>query len=109
MSSRRRSLIILFAVIALVGLSAWVIVDKPTKQGIDLRGGTELVYQARATPANPKIAADDVERAIEIIRDRVDTLGVAEPEISRVGADQISVSLPDVDNAEQAIEQVGRT
>jgi SecD/SecF fusion protein len=107
--SRRRSLIVLVLVLVLMGLSAWVIQDKGTQQGLDLRGGTELVYQARGTPAVPNPTSDDVDRAIDLIRDRVDSLGVSEPEIARIGEDQISVGLPEVQNAEDAIEQVGET
>jgi len=107
--SRRRTYIVLAVVAILIALSALAIVNKPTRLGLDLQGGTELVYQGRATPANPTIEPDDVDRALNIIRDRVDTLGVAEPEISRIGEDQISVGLPEVQNAQQAVEQVGQT
>jgi SecD/SecF fusion protein len=109
MGSRRRSLIVLGLVIVLIAVSAWVISDKPTEQGLDLQGGTELVYEARGTPAVPEPSGDDIERAIDILRERVDSLGVAEPEISRVGELQVSVGLPNVQNAQQAIDRVGQT
>ena len=109
MGGRRRTYIILGLVVLLVVASVWVISTKPTQQGLDLKGGTELVYEGRGTQANPDVEADDIERAIDIIRDRVDTLGVAEPEIARVSQDQISVGLPEVQNAQEAIDQVGTT
>ena len=109
MGSRRRNVFILLFVVGLVIASVLVILSKETRLGLDLRGGTELVYEARPTQANPTIAADDVGRAIEIIRDRTDALGVAEPEIARVGEAGITVALPDVQNAERAIAQVGTT
>ena len=109
MGNRRRSLIVLGLVFVLVAVSAWAIFEKPTRLGLDLQGGTELVYQGRATPANPQIDPEDMDRAVDIIRERVDTLGVAEPEISRIGADQVSVGLPEVQNAQDAINQVGDT
>src|SRR5690606_25858269 len=49
-----------------------------------------------------------LDRAIDIMRQRVDQLGVAEPELQRAGSNQIQVSLPDVSNAERAEEQVGQ-
>src|SRR5918998_1975622 len=101
MASRRRNLIVLGLVLALIAGSAYVISDKRTVLGLDLRGGTELIYQARATPQVPDPSPADIDRAIENIRDRVDTLGVAEPEISRFGLDQVSVSLPDVSDADR--------
>ena len=51
----------------------------------------------------------DIERSITIIRERIDELGVSEPEVSRLGKTEISVSLPDVTNAQRAIDQVGTT
>jgi SecD/SecF fusion protein len=108
MGSRRRNVFILLFVLGLVAASVVVILSNPTRLGLDLRGGTELVYEARPTPQNPQIGDDDINRAVEIIRDRTDALGVAEPEIARVG-EGVSVALPDVQNAERAIAQVGRT
>ena len=83
------------------------IATKPTELGLDLKGGTELVYQGAPTPQDPTVDGDDIDRAIEIIRKRIDQLGVSEPEISRVGTDEIQVGLPDVTNASRATEQVG--
>jgi len=109
MTNRRRNLIVLGLVLALLAGSAWAIANKRTVQGLDLRGGTELVYQGRATPQVPEVKPEDIDRAIEIIRERVDSLGVAEPEITRVGLDQIEVALPDVQDSERAIERIGTT
>src|SRR5918994_1832107 len=109
MGNRRRNLFILSFVAALVIACLIVIKEKPTILGLDLEGGTELIYQGRPTPQNPDIQGDDIDRAIEIIRKRTDALGVAEPEISRIGQDSIRVGLPNVENAEQAINQVGQT
>src|SRR5918995_952427 len=109
MGNRRRNLFILSFVAALVVACLIVIKEKPTILGLDLEGGTELIYQGRPTPQNPDIQGDDIDRAIEIIRKRTDALGVAEPEISRIGQDSIRVGLPNVENAEQAINQVGQT
>ena len=109
MGSRRRSYIVLGLVLVLIIASVYAVTSKPTRQGIDLAGGTELVYEARATGANTTINVEDVDRSVDLIRERVDALGVAEPEISRIGERQISVSLPEVQNAQDAIDQVGQT
>ena len=79
------------------------------KLGLDLSGGIELIYEARATGADEEVTDRDIEQSINIIRERIDELGVAEPEVARLGSDQISVALPDVQNAQRAIEQVGTT
>ncbi len=109
MTSRRRNLGILGLVLALLALAGVVIATKSTKLGLDLEGGTELVYEARPTPQVPQVTPQAVDDALETIRKRTDALGVSEPEIQRAGATQISIGLPAVQNAERAIEQVGTT
>jgi SecD/SecF fusion protein len=108
MSDRRRNGLILLLVAGLIAASAVVIATKSTRLGLDLKGGVELVYQAKPTPAQPKITQDAIDRSIDIMRERVDQLGVSEPEIQRSGRDQIAVGLPDVKNAERAQRQVGK-
>src|SRR4051812_28760643 len=109
MGSRRRNLFILLFVAGLIAASLAVIATKKTVLGLDLRGGTELIYQGRPTPQEPQVTGEDIDRSIEIIRERTDKLGVAEPEISRIGQDSVRVGLPDVSNANRAIQQVGTT
>ena len=71
--------------------------------GLDLQGGASVVLQPRE-----KVNSGVLDQAIEIIRNRVDALGVAEPDISRQG-DSIIVSLPGVRNKDRAVEVVGQT
>ena len=108
MSDRRRNGLILLLVLGLLIASFIVIATQPTKEGLDLKGGVQLVYQGKPTPQQPKVTQDALDRAVDIIRERVDQLGVSEPEIQRAGSDQIEVGLPDVKNAQRAIQQVGR-
>lgn len=71
--------------------------------GVQLQGGVEVLLR----PTSP---ADDeqLDRAIEIIRSRVDALGVAEPDITRQGA-QVVVQLPGVKDKQRAVDLVGQT
>jgi SecD/SecF fusion protein len=108
MTSRRRNLFVIALTVALLVASAAVILTKETKLGLDLKGGVELVYQGEPTPQS-EVTPEAVDRAIDIIRERVDRLGVAEPEIQRLGNDQIVVGLPGVKNLERAKKQVGTT
>src|SRR5665213_1913456 len=115
MTDRRRNTFVLLIVLGLVILSLLVIVGIPgvvkpkkTRLGLDLKGGVELVYQGRPT-AQSKVDAESLNRAIDIMRKRVDSLGVAEPEIQRTGSDEIDVALPNVSNAGRAQAQVGKT
>jgi SecD/SecF fusion protein len=109
MTNRTRNLTIIGLVVALLAAAGFVIATKDTKLGLDLEGGIELVYEGRPTPQVPEVTPQAVDDAIDTMRKRVDALGVSEPEIQRAGAKQISVGLPDVQNAERAKEQVGTT
>jgi len=109
MGSRRRHLFVLLFVFGLLVVSGIVIATKSTKLGLDLKGGLELVYEGQPTGQVEEVSGEDIDRAIEIIRERIDKLGVSEPEVSRLGSTEISVSLPDITDAGQAIEQVGTT
>jgi len=108
-TSRRRNLFVLLLVVGVLGAAVAVIAQRPTRLGLDLRGGVELVYQARPTPKVPEVTPQAIDDALETIRQRTDALGVSEPVIQRAGQDQISIGLPDVENADRAIEQVGTT
>jgi SecD/SecF fusion protein len=108
MSDRRRNSLVLLLVAALLAASAVVIATKPTRLGLDLKGGVSLIYKGTPT-AQAKVNNESLERAINIMRKRVDQLGVAQPEIQRTGSAEIDVSLPDVSNARRAQEQVGKT
>ncbi len=109
MTSRKRNLSIIGLVLVLLAASAVVILTKPTVLGLDLRGGVELVYEGRPTPQVPEVTPQSIDDAIGTIRKRTDALGVSEPEIQRAGANQISIGLPNVSNADRAIAQVGTT
>src|SRR3954465_5894810 len=114
MTSRTRNFTILGIVAFLMVLALLVIVpgtplSKDTKLGLDLKGGVELVYKGEPTPQVPEVTPQSIDDAIETMRKRVDSLGVSEPEIQRAGANQISVGLPSVKNADRAQEQVGNT
>ena len=108
MTDRRRNLLVLLFILGLIAASLVVIATKPTKLGLDLKGGASLVYEAKPTKQT-QVTGEAIDRTIEIMRERVDKFGVAEPEIQRTGDRQIDVSLPDVSNADQAASQVGKT
>ncbi len=73
------------------------------KLGLDLEGGFSVTLQPIGTASD-----DSLDKAIEVIRSRVDALGVAEPEITRQGS-TIEVSLPGVTDRDRARELVGQT
>ncbi len=109
MSERRRNLFVLLLVLGLIAGSVAVIATKSTKLGLDLQGGVSLVYQGQPTKQQKTITPESLDRAVDIIRERVDSLGVAEPSISRAGKNQIEVDLPAVKDAARAEDRVGTT
>jgi SecD/SecF fusion protein len=108
MTDRRKNTLILLLVLGLILGSAAVVVAKKTRLGLDLKGGVQLVYEGRPT-AQAKVDGESLNRAIDIMRKRVDQLGVASPEIQRSGEKEIVVQLPEVTNIEKAERQVGKT
>src|ERR671915_392580 len=109
MSDRRRSLFVLLLVLGLVAASVFAISSRDTKLGLDLQGGVQLVYEGRPTAQQPTVTQEALDRSLDIMRDRVDAFGVAEPELLLSGENQIEVNLPGVEDAQRAAEQVGST
>ena len=93
MSDRQRHGLVLLLVAGLVAASLVVIFSQKTQLGLDLKGGVQLVYQGEPT-AQSKVTPDALNRAVDIMRSRVDSLGVSEPVIQTSGGNQISVGLP---------------
>ena len=104
----RRHLWILLAVLAAVAGVAVLGVSRSPTLGLDLQGGLEVVLQAKA-PRGHQITQEDMSRSSDIMRSRVDKLGVSEPEIRQQGPDQIAVSLAGVHNAARASQIIGQT
>ncbi|MFN2470509.1 MAG: protein translocase subunit SecD [Gaiellaceae bacterium] len=113
MSNRRTQLFLVLAVLAaLVGVALLVIPGTPIHRsptlGLDLQGGLEVVLEAQ-TPAEQQLTDSDIDRSVTIIRDRIDKLGVSEPEVRKQGNNQIVVQLAGVFNQDRAVQIIGST
>jgi SecD/SecF fusion protein len=110
--TRKHLLLVALIAAALAGVGLLVVPSspfhKPVKQGLDLQGGLEVVLKAVPPPNHP-LTKSDLDRSIEIMRSRVDKLGVSEPEIRKQGSNQIVIELPGVKNAAQAADVIGKT
>ncbi|MEY4109583.1 MAG: hypothetical protein RJB35_897 [Actinomycetota bacterium] len=107
-----RSLAILALV--LIALTGLVFVQSATavRLGLDLRGGTSVTLQPRIAPGeNGKVTNEAIDQAVSIIRQRVNSLGVAESEVAAQGSGtnrQIVISVPG-DTGRRVVELVGQT
>ncbi|MCD6539483.1 MAG: protein translocase subunit SecD [Candidatus Omnitrophica bacterium] len=77
--------------------------------GLDLKGGMHLIYKIDTTNLSLQERKGASERAVEIIRNRIDELGVKEPVIQPQGSEGILIQLPGVVDRERALEIIGKT
>lgn len=107
-----RLLLIMALITAAVAAWAfWPGQDNAVRLGLDLRGGTQVILQPKAVQEGASITDDQLAQTVQIIRQRVDGVGVAEAEVTVQGSGDgaaIVVSVPDV-SQERLVELVGRT
>lgn len=82
--------------------------DRNITRGLDIAGGLYVLLEAVET-GEQEADADAIERAITVIRMRVDELGVAEPLIAAQGENRVRIELPELKDPDQAREIIGRT
>jgi len=101
-------LVFIFALVALCVYFAFPL-DKRINLGLDLRGGMHLLLKVDTSRLKNQAKEDAAERALEVIRNRIDQFGVREPSIQRQGEDEIVVQLPGITDRERAIDLIGKT
>ncbi len=107
-STLRRHLLILLVLLgAIVAVVTFGYFREPTL-GLDLQGGLEVVLEARPE-AGQELTDADLDRSVEIIRQRIDKIGVSEPEIRKQEPNQIVVDLAGVFDAPRAAALIGQT
>lgn len=105
-------LIATFAYTAFAGISAGGMEIKSAvsniKQGLDLKGGVFVLYEADTDITGTEL--DDImDQTIAVFRKRIDSMGLTEPLIVREGEKRIRIELPGVENAQQALDTIGKT
>lgn len=96
------------AAFAVVAISLLLALTSSAKLGLDLKGGTQIVLQAEDSD-RAKADAESTDRALGVLRGRVDALGVAEPTLARSGATRIIIELPGLQDPREAAEVIGQT
>ncbi|MFE9825570.1 protein translocase subunit SecD [Streptomyces sp. NPDC005791] len=93
---------------AVLLVSVFITLTMSPRLGLDLQGGTRMVLQAKDSDS-AKADRESTDRTLEVLRQRIDSLGVSEPTLTRSGEDRIIVELPDVQDPRQAADVIGRT
>ena len=100
--------------LVLIAMTSLVFIQgaKSVRLGLDLRGGTSVTLQPRIAPGDEgKVTSEAIDQAVSIIRQRVNSLGVAESEVAAQGSGtnrQIVISVPG-DTGRRVVELVGQT
>jgi SecD/SecF fusion protein len=113
LSDRRRHFILLGCILAaLAGVALLAVPGSPVHKkvtlGLDLQGGLEVVLKA-VPPKGHELTSEDLDRSIDIMRNRIDKLGVSEPEIRKQGSNQIVIQLAGVHDPAAAAKLIGKT
>ena len=113
---RSRNVYLLIFILALFGFALWSVVPINAKLlgpnglrlGLDLKGGSQLLYEADLSKKDPSITdTEAMASVIDKIQRRVDLYGVAEPVIQKLGTDRILVQLPGVKDIDEAVRLIG--
>jgi preprotein translocase subunit SecD len=100
-------------VLALIGVAAYFIffrqpVSEATQLGLDLKGGVSANLRGYHSDGS-EVTREEMDTAAGVIRQRIDALGVAEPEVQTQGNDQIIANIPGITDTQQAVDTIGRT
>jgi SecD/SecF fusion protein len=98
----------LFFTVLVLGTSIYAMTQSEIRLGLDLRGGTQVLLEAQDTP-EVTVDSEVTARTLEVLRRRVDALGVTEPTLQVSGENRIIVELPGVEDPDEAVETIGRT
>ena len=113
----RKNSLYLMVILALFTFAMWVILPPDSERfgregmqyGLDLQGGVRLVYQADLSSVEPGDEDEVINGVIAVIANRINPLGVTEPNIERRGTNQIVVELPKLSVTDKQKERIGRT
>ena len=115
---KKRNIYLLIFILVLFGFALWSVVPFNTKLlgpnglrlGLDLKGGSQLLYKADLSQKDPSVSnAEAMSAVVEKIQRRVNQYGTFESTIQKQGTDRILVQLPGVEDISRAISLIGKT
>jgi SecD/SecF fusion protein len=98
-------------ILAVIGVCVYFTfpLDKRINLGLDLKGGMHLLLKVDTEKLSGAAKEDACDRAVEVIRNRIDEFGVRETSIQKQGTDEIVVQLPGVSDRDRALDIIGKT
>jgi protein-export membrane protein SecD len=107
---QRRDWFWLIAIVMIVAAAIWIVLNDnyPVRQGLDLQGGLQVLLEADVPPEE-EVTLEDMTAARQIISQRVNSLGVAEPLVQVEGERRILVEIPGLEDSQEAIELIQET
>ena len=81
----------------------------PLKRGLDLQGGMHLTLEVDESKQAVANKSEALDRALKVVRQRIDEFGVSEPVVQKAGNERLIVELPGIDDAERAQDVVQKS
>jgi preprotein translocase subunit SecD len=108
MRNKKINIIVIIAFILILGVSLYYVIVEPINLGLDLRGGTQIILKP-VEGEDLDVTDESLDKAMLIIRDRIDMLGVSEPLVTRDSSKNIIIQLPGVSDPDRALQIIGKT
>ena len=100
-------LVVLIVLLAVCFVGFWPL-DQKITQGLDIKGGVSVIMTAEK-PDGSDVTDTDMESAVAIVTNRVNSLGASEATVQRQGTNQILIQIPGATNAQEVIDTMGTT
>jgi preprotein translocase subunit SecD len=81
----------------------------PLKRGLDLQGGMHLALEVDESKGTVGNKSEAIDRALKVVRTRIDQFGVSEPLVQKAGSERIIVELPGIDDPQRAMDVVQKS
>lgn len=105
----KNKIILFWAIVAIVIVSIFVIIKKPTSLGLDLVGGSRLMLEAQTSEAVTKITPEVMDSLQYAIENRVNAMGVGETVVQKVGENRLLIEIPNISDTNEAKKFLGET
>lgn len=108
MRNKKVHITIIAIFIVIIGISLYYILKEPINLGLDLKGGTQIILKPTERGGD-EITTQSLDKAMLIIMDRIDKLGISEPLVTKDLSKNIVIQLPGVKDPDTAKEIIGKT